>query len=547
MGIKDTLAKVMYGKKLKQVDEITSLLREFYSRRHVLGGIGQVETMLSEVDPRLVGLLARQIEYGTTGELDYCNDRIRLGVVEDSRRANVWDPVVGSAIDIWTNFGFGTQVEVIPTDEQAQEVWSEFWTAPRNDYVLGTRSISVLSQEVLTAGELYFTIFTNKVNGQSTIRYIETEEITNIITSPFDKSVPVFYVRNYAPNNGQEPTEIYYPDWRLPEEEIEKAWKKINKDGGLKRADKSNDIKLGDFEAGTDVKMIHVAHKVKGVCKHGFPLMTAGLTWSRAYTSFLEDRTAVAKAVAMYVDKISAKGGTRAINTIINNLQSSLVDSSNDYLESNPADVPGSTWVENETMNRTRMPLTTGAGDAEKDGASLLGMAGISANLYLHWLGRGESFRLATASAMEVPIMKSFNRYQLFWSSVWSDISKVVLTQYEKYAGTTFTDGVEAKVNLDPIIQLDIDDVVKIGDMMFELNDRVLLNEEQALLIGKELVQISLGKLGVSNTSDILEAKGADVEFEDDEEDSDTDQDEDTDTDSDSDNDDEVIEFNVPD
>jgi hypothetical protein len=499
MGIRDTAARILLGNKVKQMEHITDQLVELYQRRPYMRSPEQLKEELSELDPRMIDLLLRQID-NRASFLDFTSDVIRQEIVRESRESYVWDPISQNVVDLWTDFGFGINIEVIPKDEDAQEPWQEFWTAERNAAVLGTRSISILSQEVLTAGELFFPLFISRTDGATTIRYIVTEEITDIITLPDDANTPVYYLREYASDNG-EMHKIAYPDWRVSADDLGK----IELPDGATRADKVRSLDLGNgVAAGTDVKMIHVAHRVKSGSPRGFPLMTAGVAWSRAYRNFLQDRASVARAVATYVDTLSTKGGTRAIDQIVASLQSGLVNSPYQGYDTNPPPAAGSTWIQNEQLKRDRMPLTTGAGDAEKDGAALLGQAGISGRVYLHWLGRGESFRLATATAMEAPTLRAFNRYQLFWSSVWSDMAKVVLTAQEKYNNANY-ETKEVEVNLDPIIQLDLADVGVIGTMFTDMVDRGIVDLDASKEIGAQLLRISLGKIGVSDTAEVVD------------------------------------------
>lgn len=500
--LKEAVARVVMGDRLKELKRTTNLVIDFYERRQYIRTPEQFMETMSEVDPRLVDLMLRRINQGT-GFLDYTNETIRREIVTESREAYVWDPVTGRIVDLYTDFGFAINIEIVPQDSAAIEPWGEFFTATRNSAVLGTRSISILSQEVLTAGELFFVMFISKTDGQSTLRYIKTEEIVEIITLPDDGGIPLFYIREYSPSEGSVPIKVAYPDWRATPAELLKA--KLPDD--IKLAHKERTVSLGnDTQAGTDVKMLHAAHRVKSGSLRGFPLMTAGVDWARAYRNFLQDRAAVARAVATFVDKLSTKGGSRAKDQLIATLQSGLVGNPSRGYDDNPPPAAGSTWVDNEQLTRDRMPLTTGAGDAEKDGSGLLGQAGLAGGVYLHWLGRGPSYRLATATAMELPVLRAFNRYQLFWSSVWSDIGKIVLTAQELYNRASYKTK-EVDVNLDPVIQIAIEEIAKTGDMLTDMVDRGMISVKQSIPIAVQLLRISLGKIGVTDTTKMLDIK----------------------------------------
>jgi len=400
--------------------------------------------------------------------------------------------VTQNVIDLWTNYGFGVNISVTIDNEVYQKIWDEFWKADRNMPVLGTRNIYVMSQEVLVGGELFLLCFINRYSGEVTLRYLETEEITDVITSKTDRNVNLFYVReNFTDQDGipQNQT-VWYPDALASKKELDD----YELPSGVLRADKENAVTLdGGMEAGTDVRVIHIAHRKKGKSRRGWPLMTAGLAWSRAYRNFLQDRASVSRAVAAYVDKVTLKGGSRAIDAMVANLQSSLATTGTVGYETNPAAVAGSSWVQNQQVDRERMPLTTGAGDAEKDGAPLLAQAALSGGVYNHWVGRGETYRLATATSMEGPVLKNFNGYQLFWSSVWKDLVRVIINAMTKDNPQEYN----AQVNLDPVIAVDLTEIKDTGTMLNEFVDRMVIGQAEAQEAAKQLISVSLNKLGV--------------------------------------------------
>jgi len=133
----------------------------------------------------------------------------------------------------------------------------------------------------------------------------------------------------------------------------------------------------------------------------------------------------------------------------------------------------------------------------------LLAHAGLAGRIFPHYLGRGEAFRLATATAMEGPVLRAFNRYQLFWSSVWSDVTKVVLWALETYGGMTF-ETMETEVNLDPVIQLDLDDIDVVNIMLTDMMDRGMITTKQGKEIGGRLLRVAMGKLGMTDVSELL-------------------------------------------
>ncbi|MFA5322345.1 MAG: hypothetical protein WC373_06685, partial [Smithella sp.] len=394
-------------------------------------------------------------------------------------------------IDLWTDYGFGSMVDITPIDPDAIPVWDEFWKAKRNSKILGDRNLFVLSSTVLQDGEFYFAFFISKADGETTVRVIPTEQITEIIKDPDDPYKIIYYKREYT-NNSSIPSTIYYKDWQAEDADFTK----INLPQDAIIADELN----GNSISGTDVVMMQVAHRErKG---RGWPLMTAGASWSRAYRDFLQDRAAVSKAVATYVDKLKVKGTNRTVDAIRSKLESSLTQSGYGS-ETNPSPTAGSAWLENDAIDRQRLPLSTGAGDAEKDGTPLLAQAALAGRIFPHYLGRGEAFRLATATAMEVPMLKAFNRYKLFWSSVWRDMVDIVLSAKEKYGGVNYETH-DCTVNSDSIIQTSLADITSLSTVVRDSFTSDLLSKDEASKVTKKLIQVGMQNMGISNASDLL-------------------------------------------
>jgi hypothetical protein len=223
-----------------------------------------------------------------------------------------------------------------------------------------------------------------------------------------------------------------------------------------------------------------------------------------AYADFLQDRAAVARAVSQYVDKLTVHGGQRAIDLVKSRLQSSLA--TGDSFDRNPRPASGSDWLQNEAINRERMPLTTGASDAATDGGMLLGQAGLAGRVYPHWLGRGETYRLATASAMESPVMRAFNRYQKFWSDVWQNMATHVLTQYEIANKTIFeTKAVDA--DTDALTTIDMQALKSAINGFTDMYDRGLIASGVAPEMAEALLRIVAQSVGVSDIQDIFDAE----------------------------------------
>lgn len=408
----------------------------------------------------------------------------RLREVENSRYMAHWDTQTRADVRAWTNFGFGRSLEVTPVDPNAIEVWNEFWTARRNKPILAQRRIHTLSDRLVTDGEFVFTFWTGMVGGneplRTTVRVLGTDEISEVITVEDDPMIPLYYVQTQT--NGKQ---IYYPDWQADELQLETV------------AVPDRARVAGGLRENTSVVALHVAFdEVDG---RGWPLFYTALEWFRAYKDFLGDRAAVSKAVAMFVDKIRFTGGTRARDQMVAALTSSLTSSGSTY-ETNPPPVAGSTWMENQMLERSRMPLTTGAKDAQVDGMTILGAGKQGTGVPLGF-SRPDAFQnRSVAEVTMLPWDEQMERYQSFWRDIFGDVCEVVLLQ----SGREF-ETYESVVTLNVPARLSLELITRLYDALANSVVTGAFDQEMGQAAMGELLVLALSSLGVDDPRAALE------------------------------------------
>lgn len=493
MGLRDRIVKRVFGREFDRLQKATDWFVADYKQSHLMT-FEQKEMVeqLSEIDPGMWDLLLRQIKaMEPSAEI---SDQARLAIVKDCRSLYIWDPITAFIIDLWTDYAYGLHPGITPRDEGAVAVWEGFWKRKENKALLDTRKLYKMSQELLNAGEFYLVKFTDKNSGDATLRMVITEEIKEIITKTGDAATILYYRRDYTDNDGDH--SVYYADKDASAEDLATATLPV-------------DAKVAGTETSA-VTMTQIAFKVYG--KHGFPLMTAGAPWSRAYRNFIQDRMAVAKSAAAYVEKATIKGSSRAVADVKQRLESSLVSTTGTGgYDTNPPPAAGALWLQNEAINREWINKSTGAVDAEKDGNLALAQAGLAGKIYPHYLGKGEAFRLATASAMEVPVLRAFQRYQSFWAAVWMDIVEWVLRDYVTYGDKSFTT-LEADVHMDMILSVDVNQA---GTFLGQLNTAAsagLVDKDKATAAAEEIITYCLQALGSEHAQDIMEDVEGDEE-----------------------------------
>ena len=433
----------------EQIQHLTEALLVAYQEGPYLLPPAELERQLREqYDSEYVADLVDRLQWEQFGGYQPGMEDQRLRAVNDSKRMWLYSVVAQWIVRLWTYYAVGESIEVIPTDDSYPEdsdksagvVWKEFWEADRNSPVLATEKLHDISNMLLVTGNRFFAFFIAELDGETTIRRVKPSEIVEIVRHPDDDSVPLFYKRQWLENATQRVA--YYPDWRW--------WFDASYD-----TDALPKGSLVVERNKTGVCMLHSPFEQKDEDSlFGWPLLApAGTPWLRSHRQFMENRLAVSRAVASYVRRREVKGGSRAVDAVRSMLMSSLQGGAS--TETNPPPVAGSEDIHNQAVSTTDLPMRTGASDAKTDGEMFSWMAGLSGGVFPHYLGLGDSYRLATATSMEKPMFMQFSLYRNRLSAIFRDMVRIVLQAKEKYGSVQY-ETYEARIAADRLIELDL-------------------------------------------------------------------------------------------
>ncbi len=389
--------------------------------------------------------------------------------VRENKRAWRRDVLTDWIVQMWTNFGMGESIVIEPKDANLKERFDEFWYADRNKYILSQDALHDHSNNLIVTGEFYWAMYYNTMTGEPTVSIIDGEEIVEVITDPINSKNPVLYKRQWLDADKQQQT-LYYLDNTaavLEEAPVIKELLEQNSFDAFIEGETSGTRPLGRTlkalkdkgslahlqVSTTFVCLIPCVHNKKGGLR-GWPLMSAGVWWSKAHKDFRENRASAAALVASVVAKIKIRGGSRATDAFKAAFGTSIATGSS-MVEKNAAPGYASTFTENENMEYSKLPLGTAAGDAREDGNALLLMAGLGGRVFPHWLGAGDAFRLATATSMETPLFRNWTRYQSFWSAQYRSLVRMVAWGYETFGKDEY-DTYKAEVSTDRLVEIDL-------------------------------------------------------------------------------------------
>jgi hypothetical protein len=325
---------------------------------------------------------------------------------------------------------------------------------------------------------------------------VRTEEIGQIVTMPDDPMRLVWFVQNVdgVQVDGKTYSKVAYRNWLATEAEIEAV-------GGVP----DGAIDAAELRPNTTAVMLYAARNrylVDGKRLRGFPEFSQAYEWFRAYRDALGDVMAKNRAVAMFVDKLKVQGGSRVVDQLQASLTSSLTSSGTNRLETNSPPVAGSTWIENQMLDRSRMPLGTGAGDDQKSTMIVLGQGSAGTQVPLGWMGRPDSWQnKAVADVSVIPFNEAMQRYQTWWASVFRDIARIVLTQ--SGAGLT-EEQMEVDVTLDTLLTINIDELIEVVNATITAAEKLVIPTEVADSIVSAALQMALTKFGIADAEAIV-------------------------------------------
>jgi hypothetical protein len=400
-----------------------------------------------------------------TGELDPISRTVQ---VNKSRYYWLRDPLAKQAVRLWNDYGLGDSgISYHCDDASIQKKLDKFMKDRRNRKLMSAAGMKRLSTKLLVDGELFFACFDD-----GTLRTFDCLQITDILTDPDDDETVLAYKRVTASNKS-----LYYSDWSNTEEEIAAA-------KGLKDPETKKNIVLE-----TGVRIYHVPFDAFE--RRGTGLFGACVNWSREHRRFMEARVALTQALAKFAWKGNVKGGQAMLSKIQAQLQSSFVSSGTmGGTERNPQTAPGGTWLQNQGIDLTAMPRSTGAGDARNDADQLKLMVSAGTGIMLHYFGDPSTGNLATATAMELPMLKMFQGYQKLWKDTFRDLFAIFLEEDPEQE--------QAVINIDlpPILA---DDLQKLG--AFITGAATVFPEMKV----DAVLKIFLTSLGVDDVDEVME------------------------------------------
>ena len=357
------------------------------------------------------------VGYERIGDSNFDKHFTKASIDKIAAMARVYwlkNPLVKRAVATQANYVFGQGVDVVAVDEDVQTVVDAFMEDSKNRAELtGEQAMLTKETELQVTSNLFFTFFTDPLNGATRVRTIPLSEIVRIIYNPDDSKEPWYYYRQWqqpkeAGSQKYEMHQAMYPDINyMPK-------------GGLPK----------HFN-GIEVMALNPVYHVKTNClsdmEYGVSEIYAAIDWAKAYKDFLEDWYTIVKSLSKFAWKATSKSGATGMAQAKQVLEGAINGGSNPM----NSDLPGQAaqvWMSSDNFDLAPMPKS-GATVAVDDGRRALLMVCAATGIYEHYFGDPSTGNLATAKAMEQPMLLMFQERQELWTDVFNTILGYVINQ----------------------------------------------------------------------------------------------------------------------
>lgn len=386
------------------------------------------------------------------------------------------NPLCKHWIHLTTSFVFGRGLSA-PTSEdmQLQEIIQEFWDDPDNKKTLTTVGPQrMISNKLQYEGNLFFMLFDDE-EGKIRVRLLNTVEVVDIITDDEDRNKFLFYKVSLSNRSYDYKADAFENQktqfWYIPDMDNENP-----KGYGVP------DNKLKD-----DCRVFHVKINCDINDKFGIPDLYAGLDWVKAHKDMAGDMATLIKALSQFAWKKKVKGGAAQVNSILGKMRATTN-------LSNISTMAGKTQIENAGVEMESIDIKTGGVQIAGEGLKAMQMMVCSASgIFYHYYGDPSTGNLATATSMELPMIKKFEDYQMLWTYIYTVIilytfrKKIEVglldgsVKYDAKTGYTYLEtkkDLTLGVDFPPIIEQDIQEVA--NALQIGKNNGLIGDEEAA-------------------------------------------------------------------
>ena len=341
----------------------------------------------------------------------------RRRMAAQARMVWIQDPVAGANVDLSCQFIFGRGVpKPKASDEKVQDVIDEAWADTDNKAALTTFAAQTALCTDLVIQSNLFILFFEGDDGKIKLGILDHDLVEDAVRDSNNRLRVLYYVarrREYewdytmdrvslkaAAQQQGKPQVVYY-------QALEAT------DPGTGKLD-TEDPECPTEKLG-DGLVYHIAINKGTEQVFGIPAMRRIVRWMAALNDFMAARVDLTQAAAAFIMRRTVKGSPQQVANIAAKAisrKSSLAAGTMDEdssLQMGPR--PGSILNENEAVKTEPFAVSTQAAQAAQD-AQMIRSQISAATWPQHYLGDQSNANLATAQALELPVVKRVEAFQ---------------------------------------------------------------------------------------------------------------------------------------
>lgn len=329
-----------------------------------------------------------------------------------ARYAWMTDPMAGASVELMNDFVFGRGVPVPNAKDPAvQELIEDFWNDEDNQRVLTSYEAQMaLGTDLSIQSNVFPLMFEDGDDGKIKLGMLRHDEVVTHVPDPENYMRVLYYVvyhkrAKWDFKQGRMEVDVettatpqrrYYEHWQFDPE-----------------AEENRDLERPPAKERGIGKVYHLRMNRTSEQVFGTPVMQRTLRWFSAYNEFMAARVDMVKAAAAFFMKRKVKGTPNQLSRLAQKALSRQGDLSVAYPEGvTGAPQSGSILNENENVTHESFKIDSGAGQAAQDALMLRAQVSAATRWPQHYLGDAGSANLATATAMELPVLKAVEARQ---------------------------------------------------------------------------------------------------------------------------------------
>ncbi len=335
----------------------------------------------------------------------------RRKLVQQARVAWQQDPQLGAAVDLMNDFVLGRGVPAPQArDPKVQEIIDEAWNDEDNQLILTSYPAQMaLGTDLSLQSNLFMLMFTG-ADGKVKLGMLDHDTVENVVRDEDNRRKVIYYVSRRRHIKWDYVNDVPAYDSDLDRKRGERILYYQHWRNEPNRGQKAPTAKMGKG------RVYHVAINRTGEMAFGHPTMHRVLRWANAFNSLMEARVDAAKAAAAFVMKRKVKGTPNQVRKLATQILSkrgelgrSVDTAGEDYLIGPRS---GSVITENEQVEHESFKLDSGSAGANVDGQMIRSQISAATHFPQHYLGDIGSANLATATSMELPVLKAVESRQ---------------------------------------------------------------------------------------------------------------------------------------